>query len=523
MKKILLASTCLIMAVPALALQISNVDFVKRTMAQINFAEFAQNSVWPGFHPAATSSIIVFSDRFTAYALNYHPVDLPWQKLDGFGVPVYLLNNSYKFIPDALKHNDDQFLDIENQNTFVDVEYPPEFACQEELWNKFMTMRAMRFFDFEAPLDQANFAKLNIAYDSFNDATLVKLLYLEDAALTMAQQKDAARAEAALRDAVAIHQYRQQQSSTLAVEYENAAEIFHSIPYYIALASLQLNDHDFRKMSQRVGCRPLSAMQTAIDYADCAINHFPTYAGEVYARALDNKQLGNWKEPLLSQFKSISQVAVEYYQFSQSEAQLMATQAMQKPEYHYARISRLIDNAMGEYLQKLATAKTNYAQMPGFECRFPIAWGLDLAERASLANAGLDQISAYYRITAGTTLLEDLHFEDSFASPKFKFDHFPYVSVQVAMKKWGIDKDNSWTVMRLSNDAKFLVDGESIPLPKLISQKTVKNYKTLIIVDAKLYLVTKYPGKLDTSSGSLKLFEDAPVTSNQSNTWANRV
>jgi len=281
---------------------------------------------------------------------------------------------------------------------------------------------------------------------------------------------------------------------------------------------LQLNDTDFRKMTQRSGCNPLHAMMGPLGFSNCATTQFPMYAGAVYARALDKKWLGKpWKEHLLSQFKPISHVAIDFYRFSQGQVKQIATQAMQKPEYQYARISRVIDNAMSEYVLKLDAAKKNYQQISGFEFRAPISWGLELIEAAKFAPiGGLDVASAFYPINANTILLEDLHIvelKDFFATAIYHFDHFPYVLVQKTLKKWDIDENNSWTVMKLSPDAKLVIDGVYVSLAKFVNQKTVKKYKHLTIVDTKMYIITHFPGKLDASSGTLTLSENPPVTS----------
>src|SRR3990167_9346221 len=78
------------------------INFVRQMAERINYAEQNQAVVWPGFHPAATPSIIRFEPDMKdstphAYALNYKPADnLPWQKLetDANGNVIYYLEDA---------------------------------------------------------------------------------------------------------------------------------------------------------------------------------------------------------------------------------------------------------------------------------------------------------------------------------------------------------------------------------------------------------------------------------------------
>ena len=335
----------------------SALDYVERLAKQMDYIE--QQTVWPGFHPLVTPSVIFFEADFTsektAFAVNFKPGKLPWRQVSNTGHTIHYLSDASMFDINKL------FADVDGQYSYIANEDLREAIKKENVKNEFIAKRAEYYFSHEATLDRKHANDLGATFASFNDMNLVKLYYLEDAALTMAQQADSGLAEDALRDSVAIHQYRNSLMPAPARVYENANEILHGIPVYIGWTSKQLNEENYKKMAQRTGCAPLQSLGGALGFANCIDKNFPAFTSSVYGHALEKKLLGQpWKQEVEKQFKSFSQIAMDYYHFSNEQAGIIAKQAMKKPVYHYDRIEHIVGHVMPAYLQDMQKALNEF-------------------------------------------------------------------------------------------------------------------------------------------------------------------
>ncbi|MDQ2995136.1 MAG: hypothetical protein M3R00_09410, partial [Pseudomonadota bacterium] len=441
MQRIILIIGILLLTSHASANKTAKMNYVKHVGNYIEYTERNQSAVWPGFHPAATPSIILFqggSDFLNdAYALNLLPGQLLWQALDATPYPIYYLADSS--VLGLSWESNDGFFPIDNQISFIDVESTEGILESDDSLNNFMIDRARLYLQFDAEIDKNQFKKLNMNYDSFNDLTQLKLLYLEDMALTVSQN-DSQLSEEALSDAVAIHQYRQNRLSLPARDYENAAEVILGTSTYIGWSSQHLNDKDFARMSQRSGCGPLVSLMDPSSIIDCSIYMLPAYQGAAYGRAMDKKlDDSSWKEYAITQFQSMSQLAVNHYLFTNDEAKTMTDQAMKKPVYNYDRTSRVIDFLMTTYLKKMKVAKAKYAKLPGIEFRVPLDWG------AFLYFFSGDIGAENYKVSNNRILLENLHGNIDNFDTFFTFRHYPFASIEFAMSTFTIDLALSWT------------------------------------------------------------------------------
>lgn len=502
---ILITSTAAIASTPQL-------DFVGRIANRINYAEQHQQAVWPGFHPAMTSTVIQFnmddeqkkSIPPSAYALNFQPGKLHWEKLTVSNTPVYFLADSTE-----LQINKIMLREIDGSNSYADIE-KENFVGNENLFPSVIADRAAQYLIHESSIDQQHAKYLKSSYDFFSP-TLLKLLYLEDAALTLSQQADTARAEDALRDAVAIHQYRSHLIPSVAREYENGNEIMNGIPIYIGWTSQQLNDDDYRKMTQRTGCSPLNAIRGAFGMIDCMLTNFPVYATSVYGHALDKKADANiWKLKVEKEFVSPwHQLAFDYYKFSDDLAKTITDGAMQKPAYDYKRIAKIVDATMVPYLKSLDVAKTKYINTPGIEFHTPYSFGFSLL----FINAFEDNnvISNMYIADNNTFLFEDINLDDqsSFKASNqdnLSFKHLPFMSMNVVTKGFEFDEDNSYTSFKLSDNAQLVMDDTTMTASEFVRNKMVKSMHNLTISDQYTHIVlTSQDLTLDASDGVIKL------------------
>jgi hypothetical protein len=489
-------------------------NYVEGLAKQIDYIEKNQEAVWPGFHPAVTPSIIVLSPdspekSIFAYALNFNPGKLPWVSVQTSGAPIYYLNDA-----NALNLSDtgeeEYFADVEGQNAFIYDAQSKNLSVSENYINHFMWKRASYYFAHDARLDPLHADDVNISYNSFNNLTLLKLFYLEDAALTAAQQMDSGRAEEALRDAVAIHQYRSQQINADSRKFENALEVLLGTPFYISWTSKQLNDNDYRKMTQRTGCLPLIGFSGARDMVDCVLSGLPAFASSVYGHALEKKLAGgSWKSKVETQFKSISNQAVEYYQFSNAQAEQIALQAMKKSEYNYDRITRVIEHNISPYLKNMQTVLKNFQLSQGVEMRFSIQYGEVLVFAAKILD-GLD--GEDYRTDISMSIANDLNIDleiDENTHEHLILNHLPYLMRKYVFSGFdvGLDFSRSYASIKLTDKAKLLMDGKFITVSKFVRLKKVQSFQSLTIIDSDLRLPILVSGELDARDGVLKITE----------------
>jgi hypothetical protein len=488
----------------------TKIDFIDSIAKQIDYAENHQQTVWPGFHPAKTPSMIEFyynEGHKELYALNFTPGNLPWQQTE-LSYPVYYLPNlSILKQPDLI---DGRFMQVDGSDSYIDVEYS-SYAAADNFGTKLIQNRMFYYLINESNIDIKNAEYLDSPYDSFNNPDYLKLIFLEDAALTQSQQSDADLAEKALRDAVAIHQYRQQLINDSAQQFENGNEIMVGLPVYTMWTSRNLDDSDYRKMSQRTGCPPLNALAPPLYLISCITNNFPGYMSAVYGRALDRKlSTQPWKEQVEKQFRPISQFAIDFYQFSDNDAKELTTAAMKNPIYRYNRISTIVDNTMLPYVDGLQSAQAKYEQQSGVELRLPQIFG----QIFIFANQFLHIFDNLYIPNTQTIMLEELHvhFESKDDDAYLKLDDLPFIIIKTLTKGFeAIDEERSYTSIKLDQNATFIIDGDSYTAEELVQKKLFIKAKKIEITDKHLAMRSAN-GKsliLDARDGAIKFMEDS--------------
>lgn len=511
MRSLLFFTGLLVCVQAASANQQVDINFVRQMAERINYAEQNQAAVWPGFHPAATPSFIRFERDYQvqgatphAYALNYKPGNLPWQKLetDANGNVVYYLEDATTIPCDV---EDGNMSDLDNQKVYMDVENRVEIQRQENFYNKFMQQRGSYYLLNQSKLDLGKLSLTDVHYDMFNKPDLVKLFYLEDAALNKAQQSDATVAEEGLRDAVAIHQYRLSLMDKDAQAFENATEIIQGVPMFISMASRHLNDDDYRKLTQRNGCASLTTGYGMEGISDCTGRGYPIYAAAVYGRALDKKMNdGAWKTELEAQFKSASRAIIDYYHMTNAEAKTLTEKAMQKPQYNYARIVRTADFIMTPYLEGMTAAIKGYEQQTGIEFSAPDDWesllggGDDEGEGGNADHYLIDFLTNLY-----TNVHDSYHLDNDGGLVVFK--KVPYVYQKHLMTDDQVGNASN-VIFKIDPDTIVTLDGVQETAANLLNAKQKREFNSITMAGKYVDFNISLPGTLDASSGNqLKL------------------
>ncbi|MBI2786913.1 MAG: hypothetical protein HYX60_11690, partial [Legionella longbeachae] len=499
----------------------STLDYIERTARQIQYVE--QQQVWPGFHPAATPTIIQMvkqtltadgiDEKRTAYAFNFTPSVFLWEKITSYDY-LYFLADAKPL--ELENHADGKYVTVDGQRSYVDIENEYNISEQENVYNKFMRSRASTYLQNESTINPVNTQYTDIVYDGFNQIDLIKLAYLEDAALTQVQQSDASSAEEALRDAVAIQQYR---NSILNKDYrvfENANEIITGIPDYITWTSQQLNEEDYRKMTQRSGCRPLKSFTGPEEIADCMLLKLPAFSSSVYGHAFEKKQPGlAWKIDVEQQFKSISQMAIDHYNFTDEQARFLTETAMNKAVYQYKRINQIINTRMKPYLDSLHMVFNQYQEMQGPELRTDLQLGILLITFSPYIPNLFQDI---YTVNSHTILLTNINLVPDQTiklvddKAVLVFNHLPFMGIHLEMNGLQVDDAKSYTGFKLSDEALLILDDHTYLAKDFIQDKKVeKFYHSFTVKDKYMIFTSPVSGIFDASEGGMRLKETETV------------
>lgn len=467
-------------------------NFINRVAKEIHYAETHQQMVWPGFHPNRTATIVqienIMNETNHFYALNFKPGKLPWQKWNSSGDPIYFLSTSEND-DFNLKGIDEAITRVEDQDAYVAIMDVDELTNNEQERDQFMQSRAMYYTLYEAGLDPSYLNFANIPYDAFNHLDYVKLLYLEDAALSRSQQQDPNQSEEAMKDAVAIHQYRNNLLSTSMREFETIRDLYFGVSSFIALSTQNLNDVDYRKKSQRVGCPPLVSLLGPENIQECVMYQFSSYASAVYGRMLDKKSDDhNWKSAVQTQDKGIAEMAIDHYHFSAEEAKHRVEQAIKNPVYEYNRIEHVIHFVLEAYIQELTLAYDEYVAMPGIPLNLH-GFNFDV------------DYSCYYQLNARTRLFKDVFWDDD----DFYLDHLPYLSETIVFKNIVYDYEQSYISLKLSEQAVLTIDGKEYHLPDFIRLKASFSFNELMIVDQPRIRIKLSDGTISANTGILEV------------------
>lgn len=483
-------------------------DFVEQMSKQIDYAENQQQAVWPGFHPGSMPSVYLVGDN--AFAIHFKPAGLPWEQLPSSICPVYFLQDS------SLLHlnpfdDDGRVKSVDGQQSYLDFRSARWIEIQENIYNKYMMGRAEYYLAQEAAIDPKHYEFRNMTYDRFNDPLLIKLTYLEDAALTLAQQTTNGSANDAWRDAVAIHQYRDQFLNANELYYENHAMFFTGIPNFIGWTTRSLNEEDYGKMIQRTGCYPLNSLGGAALLHDCSLRGLPAFASAAFGKMLDNQSDKTWKNQAMSAFKSIPKMAIDAFGFSADEARQITELAMANPEYHWDRISKIVDRTMLPYLDSMKQATENYKNQPGIVVHTHFLMGYFLVLVNGYTN---DAYSQLFDVNTRMILLTDIQLKlDDNPENSLVFEHLPYLSIHTQFNRLELDSNKSHTDFKIQDNALIITNQFKMTARELIHLGGNHRFDHFQIIDTNLQWTYDGSGTIDISDGSLSIQFDHLSTS----------
>jgi len=474
-------------------------DFVEQMSKQIDYAESQQQAVWPGFHPGSMPSVFIVDDN--AFAIHFKPAELPWEQLSSSISLMYFLQDSSLLPLNPL--DDGCVKSVDGQQSYIDFRSGDGIEIEENMYNKYMMGRAKYYLAQEATIEPEHYEFLNMAYDRFNDPLLIKLTYLEDAALTLAQQTTNEPANDALRDAVAIHQYRDQFLNANERYYENHTMFFTGIPNFIGWTTRSLNQEDYGKMIQRTGCYPLNSLGGAALLQDCSLRGLPAFASAAFGKMLDNQSDKTWKNQAMSAFKSIPKMAIDVFGFSADEARQITELAMANPEYHWDRISKIVDHTMVPYLDSMKQATENYQNQSGIVVHTHYLMGYFVLLINAYTN---DVYSQLFNVNTRMMLLTDINLKmGDNPDHSLLFEHLPYLSIHTEFNQLELDSNKSHTDFKIQDNALIVTNHFKMTARELIHLGENRTFERFQIIDTNLQWAFDGSGTINISDGSLSV------------------
>lgn len=326
--------------------------------------------IWPNMDVSKYAHLFYFYDLKHTRALNFSPLNSEWikQTIDDTAT-FYLDHDAYDL----------------DKGTMCNL-FPADWQCMsvgghaiDEQQSIVLSLRAsdtlslpfiMSFYvgyiaETTNPFFEYPYPWLMPDVKTFNEVNAIKLAYLESKLLLqyLSNQHD----RFLLRQAVAIHQYRNHFLSKDDIEYENKQGIYEGYVGYIGLQSQNLAEGYYdQELKDR-----LQTYLTPFDYDNTKgvlLSAFIATNNMIYSHALDQLyQHGSWKLSAEKEKLSATNMAMAYYNFSEAESTAIANDAMLAPEYGYKAISDDVDENIAPKIKAMQEAVSAYQQDPGIE------------------------------------------------------------------------------------------------------------------------------------------------------------
>lgn len=457
--------------------------YINKVANTINYVNQNQDKVWPGFTMSNTF-ILQFAGTHHGYAFNFSPINPHWKKSIIDSLPVYALDKDEYNLEmgcdgcwiGGSTTVDNQLLDFEVfPKDLQDQDVPALVAARISFEGYFQK--------FSAPL----WGSIWKPYDGYNQLMNVKLSYLERVVLT--SYLNGHQSEDALRDAIAIHQYRSNFLSPISLSYENATQGIFGTVFYVMLKSLNVQANAFPSKLIDDGCAPDNITQydsPVRTLHQCLWAGHPSFFGAIYGYALDNSSLSTkWKTQLINQLKAPASLLQDYYHLTEKEARDRTLNAMQDARYGYDKIEHDVDAALKPYLEEMAIQQDKYNKLEGLELLF----GEIYAAHFTSMDAEYS-INTWQRIYVNATGSGNLYVPGG-GSCIMGYDHIPLLYS---------DK------VKLSPDTKMVIDSLETTMGNFIKYGKTTAFTDLLIKDARFSLDIKgSKGHISVVDGKVQL------------------
>lgn len=481
-------------------------QFINSVARNIEYVQQNQDQVWTGFSLSDMPIVIdlyMGQNQENIYAFNLVRHALPWQRLKFGNTKVYFLPKN--LIDEDLGLYDGQVFTVDSQLSFIFGDSASNLSVEQNFANFLVLEKAKYYLATQSQISKDNLQKLNTPYDGFYNLDNLKLIYLENAALTTYFQPGGQAKENALKDSAAIEKYRISLLSNDFQNFEKANDIYNGIPAYISLKASELSIKDYIFKAHQIGCEPLNAAASSASMIDCAMMGSASFKASAVGYAFSEKLASNgWQNSVETKFMTPLEILADYYQIDDHLAKSLTEKAMQNPLYNYARITAVVDDVMQPEIANLQKAMQGYQQQPGVELYMP--WDIMYVTNfidGLFTEMELHLIDSYDTIRV---FIEDGDEIEQEGFYKVTFKDTPYALNQIRFNKLHkLNNDTSWSVWKLENQTLLAIDGQQMTVGEFTKLKTKRNFNTLTIDDKFIKIEVVKDGTLDASDGSLKL------------------
>ncbi|MEO8402888.1 MAG: hypothetical protein ABI597_14035 [Gammaproteobacteria bacterium] len=481
----------LLFCIPAAYAQDLERDYVLKTAQTITYVDQHQADVWPGFHISATPTILHFDDTGHLYAYDFTPKNSQWQKIIVNDTAInFLAKDEYKLKGETYDFN----VPIDDQSSYIVGQPFDENTPQDTTKNMFLFAHE-RFHMYQV-YESKRPQPTRSLFDGHNQLTNVKLSYLEMKAYDVYLRNKFEKAEDALKDAVAVHQYRESLLNKDSLAYEQDFETIEGTAAYVGWKSLNLSDDEYiQRVISWQQTSTCNSMTNLSDIQSCLYNSWFYYTGGAAGRALDQKMTSSsWKTAAEIQGKPLDSVLQEYYHMSLEEAKIRTEKAMQNSDYSYNQIDQAMDAALNPYLNEMAQQVNAYKLEPGIELQINLGQGYspEHSDKSYIINTNLELL---------TNVSDDSQSDDNTLEIHYK--NIPLFYNAISLR---VIPEEYWQKFKISAETKITLDNSNDTAGNYISNNKDLPFHRLIIENSNVVIKLDHVnGRLTTVDGALKL------------------
>lgn len=483
-------------------------QYITNCATAINYVDENPNAIWPDFNFSAMPSVIKFENDHI-YAFDLTPKNSHWSKMNFANRVVYFMPKDNIGLGDVRGEN---YINVDGQLSYVS----PSFIASDDP-STFDYNQATSFFvdlrflpTFAQSLKQKTFT--STVYDNFQTEN-VQLMYLEIEALkTYLQTNDTE----ALKDALAIKQYRARSLDQGSLTYENMTETFFGTLVYAGDQALNLdttsrNQFVLDSFNNEEDCNVEAQIPGEYPFINCLTSTYPELAGQVMDFALDSNGITGWKIALQNGTTPRNTLLAQY-PMSDSDIDQRVQNA--KIRYNFASFADTVANTINDYSNTLAQTQSDYQASPGIEIEVDFIHASNSSTEVSYeTKVPVDSNTNYYTNTN--------YGEITFSNPKvlhFSFNELPYLilSEQNETFTTGIpfsSTSDQIAIFKLDPNTTITFDNKQTTLAKLLPNSALVKFKNLhLYTDAVDLQINKANGTLISTNNIIKLQVTMPST-----------
>ncbi|MDX1901295.1 MAG: hypothetical protein SFW66_04705 [Gammaproteobacteria bacterium] len=485
-------------------------DLINVFADSFNYIESHQADIWPGYNLPGLATIIEYDpsgnekadiSHYHLYAFDFKPTNPLWQKMDFKGrLTYYMPQNSIHLSEHEIANVDGQpvlpflvnrFFDPTSRVINFNSQKFSYYVAQHFHMKPMITKGTRHFFQNE---DNIRLAALEIeamkAYLQNNDAE-------------------------ALKDMLAIRQYRSRFMSAETKQLETRAEQSMGMSYYVGLKSAHLDQksenafilHDIINNMPTVDPHENDFhLDELTNYLEVAIGYD---SGAVIGLALDRIGDKQWKMAVEKENASPINLLFKYYPMKKSEITRRVNNASAK--YHFKVFASKLKNTLAGNDAGIIALQNKYDNSPGI----PVELSL---RKSNLYSDSSDNLAAAheYAKTSDTNAYAKL--KKSWIFDKLDF-HLQYTDIPVVFETSKIidmkilpDYNFQFTnevtdKFKLSANTHLVIDGVETTLSALIKSNKNLHFHQLRIKNPRVNISfdKDFDGELTSNGGMLKL------------------